>query len=278
MVNHEVTSLTSSGDDEEDTRVRLPKMKNSIHKKKNGRPFAKCTCRTKRPPDGNRCLTYFNIAIKMGDKKVGYYHTDIRGNDFLRLSTRDKNGKVKTGAKNLWLNDNILDAYFQILQRNHPDKHYVESTWWPLLEQGKIKKKFKEKFGDDGKESYVIINPSVKGKNTQGSHWVLLKLVPGEKQAFVYDSLPGNNNFGTVKRRFKFFADSWTWTRVVSPQQENEEDCGVFVCMNAFTLTHEKPFYSQRNVRQFRMRIAHDILTGTESLKYPPECPLRPRK
>lgn len=82
---------------------------------------------------------------------------------------------------------------------------------------------------------FMPINDAISRTNPDGSHWSLLLVSKIDGVAFHYDSLGGSNNREAaratellsqllgMKLRFHIISDC--------PQQENGNDCGVFVCI-----------------------------------------------
>lgn len=82
---------------------------------------------------------------------------------------------------------------------------------------------------------FVPVNDAVSRTNPDGSHWSLLLVSKIDGVAFHYDSLGGSNNRdGDVATRqlSQLLGISLRYQAINDcPQQENGNDCGVFVCI-----------------------------------------------
>ena len=110
-----------------------------------------------------------------------------------------------------------------------------------------------------------------------GNHWTLMVIFVQTKRIFYFDSLGGNGDYYTTRikqwlkdvarTQDKFTLDVRDWTvesPFANPRQENGDDCGVFVCMCADFISEQLPlFYTQKDMKHFRMKIATDLLRGS---------------
>ena len=118
--------------------------------------------------------------------------------------------------------------------------------------------------------------------NVNNLHWMLIVIYVETKKVVCYDSMISGKK---PEYYNKFITTVENWVReeaqenqidvsklesIVhqkSPQQDNDFDCGVFVCICADFLSDNLPLdYSQDNMVFFRDKIAADILRG--SLNY----------
>lgn len=125
--------------------------------------------------------------------------------------------------------------------------------------------------------------------NIDNSHWALLFINIQERQIFYLDSLRKlksyNHNYITYTNTIhKYIFDEyfceynsdmptdekalWTVQEMENlPQQDNEYDCGMFVCMYADYLLQDLPIeFTQQHIPMLRLKLCYCILT--QSLMY----------
>ena len=101
-----------------------------------------------------------------------------------------------------------------------------------------------------------------------GAHWCLAVVDILHHQMFYYDSLGGTNEvcLPLLKQYILSFGQCCTikeWSAIVPkeiPQQDNNSDCGVFVCMYARCLAEKKEFlFTQQDMTRIRRQIAFQL-------------------
>ena len=115
------------------------------------------------------------------------------------------------------------------------------------------------------------------------NHWTLTVVFVQENRVEYFDSLSHNDPDGGKDYTScvaKWMgqvrgtpADSWAPREPMSsPQQDNDEDCGVFVCMNAdyigMGVAHARVMDSviPGNMSAFRSRMAHNLVQGSKHI------------
>ncbi|KAG8310101.1 SUMO1 sentrin specific peptidase 8 [Homalodisca vitripennis] len=143
----------------------------------------------------------------------------------------------KSWNSNRWLDDKILDSYFDTFSESVNNSFRKTLFIGPTISQ-------LIKHGSDGEvaatlndlafasSDYAFLcvsdNPAVLKEDT-GSHWTLLFVDIGSKAVFHFDSLTGANGRHTrlVAGRFDF-----SFTEVDCAQQKNNFECGLNVLVN----------------------------------------------
>ena len=125
--------------------------------------------------------------------------------------------------------------------------------------------------------------------NIDNLHWTLAVIFIDQSKVLYYDSLIGDStprDGGMYIRNFirwvadegkqcdividedKWFQNSRCLTESELPQQKNDSDCGVFVCMYADFLSDNLPLdFDQSHIGIFRQKISIDMVS--ETLSYP---------
>lgn len=175
-----------------------------------------------------------------------------------------------------WLNDRVVDFYMELLaersrrpESNLPKVHNMPTNFWIEL----------SKSGNAGvRNSFVNVDVFMKDivliPILKNNHWSLAVVNFRDESIKCYDSLPGRSNqdvcvklYGFVKRECldKKFVEidmsGWIMGDVPNnPQQENDDDGGIFMCMYAEHITRNKPFrFSQQHMPYFRMKMTYEI-------------------
>ncbi|CAN8099668.1 unnamed protein product [Discula destructiva] len=162
-------------------------------------------------------LSYFDVLLKYDDIR------SLKNNDWLTDNV------IHFWEE--WLEQEILPKYPQAriallrpsmahLLMNAPDPRSLRGV---LMDMSKVT------------HIFVPINDATSRTSPDGSHWSLLLVSKIDGVAFHYDSLGGSNNREAaqateqlakhlgMKLRYHVIADC--------PQQDNGNDCGVFVCI-----------------------------------------------
>ena len=130
------------------------------------------------------------------------------------------------------------------------------------------------------------VNLFKKGKlffplNHKSSHWNLVVLLPSQKLAFTYDSLPCKEDKmikymklliryiydDAVSKRFFERSDAdaeiedWNCIIEECPKQKNDYDCGVFTVVNTLYLSEDAPLdFGQSDMPEFRNMLQYLLL------------------
>lgn len=116
--------------------------------------------------------------------------------------------------------------------------------------------------------------------NISNIHWTLAVIYIQKGEIHYHDSMSGKGKKYTegllhwLKDEHKRCKEGqalqgdWKLIDTDVPQQENDNDCGVFTIINADFISDDLPLeYSHKNMPFFRKKIGCDILRG--SLNYP---------
>uniref|UniRef100_A0A5S6Q7G9 ULP_PROTEASE domain-containing protein n=1 Tax=Trichuris muris TaxID=70415 RepID=A0A5S6Q7G9_TRIMR len=203
------------------------------------------------------------------------------------LITKSTNAKIRgkdllTLRHHNWLNDEVLNNYMDLIVNRslaHPElpRVFAFSTFFYvtyLAHSYAGVRWFTEScnlFEHD-----LIIVPIYKS-----SHWALVVVDFRGKTVKYYDSLRHDGTVALktvraylsteskVKRKTNMEFRHWTFgIDEACPIQMNNDDCGVFVLAIAELLSRDKVLsFHQKHIRQFRERIAFEIIQGTLFLK-----------
>lgn len=179
-----------------------------------------------------------------------------------------------------WLNDRLVDFYMELLaerssrpESNLPKVHSMNTNFLAeLFKSGYpgVRTWTKNSCMDvDVFMKDVILVPVLKN-----NHWSLAVVNFRDESIKCYDSLPGKSNqdvcvklYEYVKREcldkknVKIDMSGWILGDVPNiPQQQNDDDGGIFMCMYAEYITRNKPFrFSQRHMPYFRKKMTFEI-------------------
>jgi sentrin-specific protease 1 len=230
------------------------------------------------------------------DKSI---HGQGRSNDILRKLetvsagkevsvTRGSMRRLKPGV---WLNDEIVNFFFRILQIHDEElslsepmrnrNHFFTSFFYKGIhfneaeqyEYNRIKKWTKDVPGKDIFKLHKIFFPI----NIGEMHWVCVVVQMKEREILMYDSLGGDRNRKKyLETIFRYLKDEhmdkkgtplpeihqWKLRSVRMPVQNNGHDCGVFVCIVALFLSMDLPLqFNQSEISlKGRERIALSIM------------------
>lgn len=182
------------------------------------------------------------------------YTYEIYGN---LLTTDD----MKRLLPNRWLNDKIINTYFDLLKSKFPRYCFVSTFFVSSLLKNKV--------------HYDIINKELLSKWEQsngciipvhlGFHWCLFYF--NISILYVFDSLGTIDYskvylFKTILERISnksITIKSFMMLKRNIPLQINGNDCGVFICMYAKGIVLNNKFY-EGNMDIYRKRIFHELL------------------
>lgn len=173
----------------------------------------------------------------------------------------------------LFLNDEIINNYMELITNRSPDTVYTFNTFFflALSTQGYNRVDRWTKHVDIFSKKKIIIPIHI----IEEKHWVLVCVNFEKKIIEFYDSLGGDGydlmkvivsyllSEGASKKNIHFCLDNWRLKNITDcPQQENYWDCGVFVCMFAEHLARDAPFnFTQDNMVELRNQISLEIKT-----------------
>lgn len=181
-----------------------------------------------------------------------------------------------------WVNDEIINAYLQLLMRragrNGLKIRAVSSFFYAkLVERDARTGEFVYDYGRvrrwmrrlDVFALDLILVPI----NTANTHWTLGVINVKERRVEHYDSMGGAGSeiiLGHLLRWVwderegrKLEVEEWGQVAMGSrvPQQNNADDCGVFVCKYAdFLARGTEMTFAALHINYFRARIAHELL------------------
>lgn len=171
----------------------------------------------------------------------------------------------------LWLNDEIINKYMDLIIERSPNTIYAFNTFFylSLSVNGYEKVCRWTKHVDIFSKKKLFIPIHMEEDN----HWCLVCVNIEDKTIKYYDSL-GGSNFKCLKvilrylileyvqkKEKDFPPGGWSLSNAKKcPQQKNLWDCGVFVCTFAEYLARDAQFdFSQKNMPEFRKQIKLDI-------------------
>lgn len=175
---------------------------------------------------------------------------------------------MKTLSHGNWVNDEIVNGYVRMLNALLKERggacrvRIVNSFFMGQIvskdAKGRQRMLNKHEIGDDT----TLIIPI----NKANKHWYFAVLEGG--QLTVYDSLPSMSGelvppaFKEYLRKFHKMTSEKCETSF--PQQQNGNDCGVFMMLGMKSLVFQEPdwAFSQEDIPYFRLLIAREILDG----------------
>ncbi|NWZ89079.1 SENP2 protease, partial [Nesospiza acunhae] len=175
-----------------------------------------------------------------------------------------------------WLNDRIMNFYMGLLverskKEGYPAVYAFNTFFYSKLSSTSHKGVKKWTKGVDIFEHDVILVPI-----HLRIHWTLLVVDLREKTIKYFDSLgrKGDHICKTVlkyleeesreKRNIELTASEWTLHSMGTeeiPQQNNGNDCGVFVCKFADFISRDKPIiFTPEHMPYFRRKMVWEII------------------
>ena len=174
---------------------------------------------------------------------------------------------ISSSSQGRWLSNFIIDAYLGLLKATVNEGLKVEVISWEQFERG-----VSNIPADTILQGQVLhgLDLILVPCNSQMSkHWFLLVVYPKQRCIVTLDSMsttfvkPSAKSaiFKMMKflqeldssidyRQWNFYASTTTGNGI--PQQENNFDCGVFVCLYARCLVHKTKMVAQSSISQFR--------------------------
>ncbi|CUM64079.1 uncharacterized protein PRCAT00001668001 [Priceomyces carsonii] len=194
---------------------------------------------------------------------------EIIVSDFqIEICTRD----LRTLKDGQWLNDNVIDFYFNLITSNDPKVYGWTTHFYTTLEskgyQGVSRWARRRKINLVEKD--LILIPI----NIMETHWALAVVDNVAKSMKYFDSLTTNGNMRALKIISNYMNheaerlnisqnyDDYTFSEnEKTPQQRNGSDCGVFTCTCArFIAKHEALSFGQKDMKIIRRRMAYEII------------------
>ena len=204
-------------------------------------------------------LAHNNLLIEMivnGDIAFGGNGL-INGADLKALYGRGPSSESK------WLSNFFIDTYLELV-KSSANGLKIEVLTWEEFDRGVGNKSAAEITKGKGPllEQDMIFVPC----NQQSLHWHLLAVFPSKKCILVLDGKSGDfvkpTTFQSVKKMMSFLVEvdntidvsQWEFHSSKAkeiPQQHNDFDCGVFVCLYARCLAGTK-MLTQSSIPEFR--------------------------
>jgi hypothetical protein len=234
----------------------------------------------------SRAMHEANIAVlKLNSDSVilNKFGISLKQHDVVKLTGPGKNPKIKNG----FLNDQIINMYLEMIAHRSTSYSYQREglprvTVLPTLlftvfkEQGfeKVRRWTKRTDIFDCDLSVIPVN--------MPEHWVLIVIDHGKKLLRLYDSKPDATTRGS---RIKIIIDITHYLRLEhldkkkeeytaiseysrteyshGPKQENEYDCGTYLCQTAEFLSRNKPLtFSQADMPYLKQKMMWEISAG----------------
>lgn len=187
----------------------------------------------------------------------------------IEISIRD----LLTLADRQWLNDNVIDFYFNLISQDNPEVFGWTTHFFTTLQergyQGVARWLKRKKL--NVAEKAIIFVPI----NILGTHWALAVVDNTAKSISYMDSLASSGNLPALEtireymvqegKKHNLLVDFYSYTlhpRARTPQQLNGYDCGVFTCQCARYLAKKRGLlYGQKDMKTIRRRMAYEIIS-----------------
>lgn len=182
---------------------------------------------------------------------------------------------LKTLSNSEWLNNNIINFYMSLIVKRSereqlPKVYFMNTFFYPKLKKdGYNSIKRWTKMVDIFVYDLVIVPIFL------SAHWSLAIINFQDKSIRLYDSMSLTSNKKCLdllkeylnkesldKKQKPYDASDWKLESVKNiPQQQNLNDCGVFVCTFAEYLAANRKFnFTQKDIDYFRKKITYEIL------------------
>ena len=202
---------------------------------------------------------------------VSAFNINITGKEILSLTS--------TGGRESWLNDNIIDFYFNLLSNKGFNKHLNQS----------INVISSLEFTRYAKNIQAISDLIIKHNNIFDfdlsiipiciyDHWSMVLINTKDKKVRFYDSnikLKTNKerkdsikafvihiiNKDSTDKKIIFNICDWIFRAQSSlPQQSNTNDCGVYICSYAKHISLKQEISDNINISNLRTNIKNEII------------------
>ncbi|ELA41353.1 uncharacterized protein VICG_01593 [Vittaforma corneae ATCC 50505] len=176
---------------------------------------------------------------------------------------------LKTLLPGRWLNDKIINFYFELLGRFHKQSYYFSTFVYPMIIE-KSTEELAELFSTVDFSRYRSFFVPIHAD----SHWSLVKIQ--DNLLIGYDSM-AEVAYGKILKIKEFYANVilersnenvgfyLRHTRGKIPRQSNGDDCGVFCCAYAKYYAADDSNYfcfSTHDIPRIRRQMLHEILSG----------------
>lgn len=187
----------------------------------------------------------------------------------IEITSRD----LQTLKYGNWLNDNIIDFYFNLITEKNPRVYGWTTHFFTTLKQKGYQSvaRWAKRRKLDVTTKDLIFVPV----NIMGTHWALAVINNKEKRFQYFDSLSSRGNAPALQLLRTYmkeegkklgspinFESYEMQAAIPSPQQNNGSDCGVFTCICANYISKGKQLtYSQKDMKIIRKNMAYEIIT-----------------
>jgi len=183
-----------------------------------------------------------------------------------------------------WLNDEVINFYFDMLNDLAPNKVFLWNSffWLKLSSDGNgYNYKAVQRWTSRKKIDIFLFDRIIVPMNVGKNHWALGLVDLKQRTISYFDSLaPRTVHASFAEYMIRYLEDefrdkhkgeacpdflgTFTTTVVDPPQQKNGFDCGVFTCMNAECLTSGRYWidFDQSMIPEMRRKIAVQISAG----------------
>ncbi|NXM75860.1 SENP2 protease, partial [Serilophus lunatus] len=190
----------------------------------------------------------------------------------LRVTRED----IHTLKQHCWVNSEVINFYMNLLmerskKEGYPSLHAFSTFFYPKLCSGGYRAVRRWTRGVDLFMHDLILVPI-----HRQVHWTLLAIDVRKKTIKYFDSL-GENGYDICeallqylqeesreKRNLELTVSEWTLHSLSSneiPQQSNGNDCGVFLCKFADSISRDKPMtFTQKHMPYFRRKMVWEII------------------
>lgn len=187
------------------------------------------------------------------------FGVDLRRKDLVRL------------APEVWLNDEVINCYFRILQSRGMLKCYCPSSFfWPKLEAGghTAVQRWAKRAGVCVQELDAMLLPL----HLHGDHWSLGVVDFRQRGFHYYDPLnyePPRNLVVCLNEFIEGECQAGPWELIPCshrlPRQRNMADCGIFTCAYAERFSAGAPVSfpnDEMSINRMRRAVAAAVLRG----------------
>lgn len=207
-----------------------------------------------------------------------------------RFSVDLTRGKMECLRPGTWLNDEVINFYFKLLQERskviegNPKCWFANSFFWQKLGgQTSTQYNFTEvrRWTVKAKVNIFEMDYVIFPMNIGETHWAMGAIDIKEKGFRYYDSMISRPHPNFVPFLRKYLEDEHkarnqgrvlegveSWDLIVTkvPQQRNGYDCGVFTCFFADRFSARKELsFSQDDMPNLRLRLAARVLKADEN-------------
>lgn len=184
------------------------------------------------------------------------------------ISVRD----LQTLYYGRWLNDNVMDFYFNLITDKTDSCFGWTTHFFTTLQQRGYQgvARWSKRKKVNVNTTNLILIPI----NIMSTHWALAVVDNEYKTITYYDSLSSNGNLSALLLIKDYmiqegkknnspidYEEFEIQPNFKTPQQQNGSDCGVFTCICAKYIATSKPLtYSQNDMKIFRRRMSYEII------------------